>query len=240
MQKKPVAIVTGANRGMGLEVARQLAQRGYHVIMTARDARKGAAAFNQLREEGLDVELRKVDVISREDCIALAEYVKHEHKGIDVLVNNAAILPESGRDTTGRYPSYPLQIPPSSVMEILNVNTLGPLRMIQALALLFRENARIVNVSSSMGQLSNMGNAHLGYRMSKTALNTITTMFANVLSTKNIKVNSVDPGWVQTSMGGEQAPRSIEQGATSIVWAATLPPDGPTGGFFRDGERIEW
>lgn len=240
MQENPVAIVTGANRGMGLEVSRQLAQRGLHVIMTARDARKGAAAFNQLRAEGLDVELRKVDVISREDCIALAEYVKQEHKGCDVLVNNAGILPESGRDTSGRYPSHPLQIPPSSVMEIINVNTLGPLRMIQALALLFRENARIVNVSSSMGQLSNMGNAHLGYRMSKTALNTITTMFANVLATKNIKVNSVDPGWVQTAMGGERASRTIEEGAASIVWAAMLGPDGPSGGFFRDGQPLEW
>ena len=240
MQSKPVAIVTGANRGMGLEVSRQLAQCGCHVIMTARNAHKGAIALETLRGEGLDVELRKVDVISREDCVSLAQYVKQEHKGCDVLVNNAAILPESGSDTTGRYPSHPLQIPPTSVMEILNVNTLGALRMIQALALCFRENARIVNVSSSMGQLSNMGNAHLGYRMSKTALNTLTTMFAQVLATKNIKVNSVDPGWVQTSMGSERAPRTIEQGAASIVWAAVLPPDGPSGGFFRDGERLEW
>lgn len=240
MQKKSVAIVTGANRGMGLEVSRQLAQQGYHVIMTARDAAKGAAALEELLAEDLDVNLRKVDVIRTEDCLSLAQYVQKEHKGCDVLVNNAAILPESGSDTTGRYPSHPLRIPPSSIMEILNVNTLGALRMIQAFAPLLREDARIVNVSSSMGQLSNMGNAHLGYRMSKTALNTITTMFANVLATKNIKVNSVDPGWVQTSMGGEQAPRTIKQGAASIVWAAALPPDGPTGGFFRDGERIDW
>ena len=240
MSKKPIAIVTGANRGMGLEVSRQLAKRDYHVIMTARDARKGAIALKQLQDEGLDVELRKVDVISTEDCQSLAQYVMKEHKGVDVLINNAGILPESSKDTTGKYSSNPLRVPPGTIMEILNANTLGPVRMIQALAVIMRENGRIVNVSSSMGQLSNMGNAHLGYRMSKTALNTVTTMFAHVFEPKNIKVNSVDPGWVRTEMGNENAPRSIEQGAASIVWAALLPPDGPTGGFFRDGEALEW
>lgn len=235
-----IAIVTGANRGMGLEVSRQLAKSGYHVIMAARDAHKGAAALHELRDEGLDVELRKVDVISTADCTALAEYVGREYKGVDVLVNNAAILPESSSDTTGRYSSNPLRVPPSTLMEIINTNTLGPVRMIQALATLLRENARIVNVSSSMGQLSAMGNAHLGYRMSKTALNTVTTLFANVLAPRNIKVNSVDPGWVRTTMGNDKAPRSIEQGAASIVWAALLPADGPTGGFFRDGEPLPW
>ncbi len=240
MSGKQIAIVTGANRGMGLEVARQLAQHGYHVIMTARDARKGAAALSELQDEGLDVELRKVDVISTEDCQALAQYVEREHKAFDVLVNNAGILPESSRDATGKYPANPLRVPPSTIMEVVNANTLGPVRMIQALATLIRENGRIVNVSSSMGQLSNMGNAHLGYRMSKTALNTVTTLFANVLAPKNIKVNSVDPGWVRTSMGDENAPRSIEEGAASIVWAARLPPDGPSGGFFRDGKPLPW
>ncbi|HEX6927787.1 MAG TPA: SDR family oxidoreductase [Gammaproteobacteria bacterium] len=240
MSRSPTAIVTGANRGMGFEVSRQLAQRGYHVIMTARDARKGAVALRQLQDEGLDVELRRLDIISTEDCRALAQYVQQEHKGFDVLVNNAGILPESSKDTTGKYSSNPLRVPASTIMEVLNANTLGPVRLIQALAPWLRENGRIVNVSSSMGQLSNMGSAHLGYRMSKTALNTVTTLFAKVFEPKNIKVNSVDPGWVQTSMGGENAARTIEQGAASIVWAATLPPEGPTGGFFRDGERIDW
>lgn len=240
MAASSLAIVTGANRGMGLEVSRQLARAGFHVIMTSRDARKGADALRELEDEGLDVELRKVDVISSEDCQALARYVQQEHKGFDVLVNNAAILPESSRDTTGKYSSNPLRVPASTLMEILNTNTLGPVRLIQALAPLIRENGRIVNVSSSMGQLSNMGNAHLGYRMSKTALNTVTTLFANVFEPKNVKVNSVDPGWVQTAMGGENAARTIEQGAASIAWAAMLPPNGPTGGFFRDGEPLEW
>ncbi|HEX7028996.1 MAG TPA: SDR family NAD(P)-dependent oxidoreductase [Gammaproteobacteria bacterium] len=240
MQNTPVAIVTGANRGMGLEVCRQLGQNGYHVIMAARDARKGADALKQLQDEQLDAELRKVDVISSEDCQALARYVQKEHRGFDVLVNNAAILPESSSDTTGKYSSNPLRVPASTLMEILNTNTLGPVRLIQALAPLIRENGRIVNVSSSMGQLSNMGNAHLGYRMSKTALNAVTTLFANVLAPKNIKVNSVDPGWVRTDMGNENAPRSPAEGAASIVWAAMLPADGPSGGFFRDGKPLEW
>src|SRR5690606_15636608 len=235
-----IAIVTGANRGIGLEVSRQLAQLGHHVIMTARD-RKGAAAMQQLVAEGLDVELRKLDVNSTEDCQALARHVAENHKGVDVLVNNAGILPESFSDTSGRYPANPLRVPPATVMEILNTNTLGPLRMIQAFAPLLRENARVVNVSSSMGQLTgDFGNGHLGYRMSKTALNAVTKMFANVLAPKNIKVNSVDPGWVRTDMGNENAPRSPAQGAASVVWAATRPPDGPSGGFFLDGERLEW
>ena len=238
---KPVAIVTGANRGMGLEVSRQLAQQGYHVIMTARDARKGAEALKQLQDEGLDVELRKVDVNSTEDCQALARYVGENFKGIDVLVNNAGVLPESSKDTSDRYPSNPLRVPASTLMEILNTNTLGPVRLIQALAPFVRDNGRIVNVSSSMGQLSGeWAPGHLGYRMSKTALNAVTKMFADVMAPKNIKVNSVDPGWVRTAMGNENAPRSPEQGAASIVWAATLPPDGPSGGFFRDGRRLDW
>ncbi|HEX6928262.1 MAG TPA: SDR family NAD(P)-dependent oxidoreductase [Gammaproteobacteria bacterium] len=240
MQETPIAIVTGANRGMGAEVSRQLARQGFHVIMTARDARKGAIALKTLQDEGMDVELRKVDVTSTADCQALARFIQQEHKGFDVLVNNAAILPESSKDLTGKYSSNPLRVPSGTLMEILNTNTLGPVRLIQALAPLVRENGRIVNVSSSMGQLSNMGNAHLGYRMSKTALNAVTTLFANVFEPKNVKVNSVDPGWVQTSMGGEHAARTIEQGAASIVWAATLPPDGPSGGFFRDGQPLDW
>lgn len=237
----PIAIVTGANRGIGFEVTRQLATRGYHVIMVARDARRGAEALNRLQDEGLDVELRRADVTNSEEVKSLAEFVRKHHKGVDVLVNNAGILPESSKDTTGRFPSNPLLIPPTSIVEILNVNTLGPLRMIQAFALLLKENARVVNVSSSMGQLSGeWGSGHLGYRMSKTALNDITRMFAIVLATKNIKVNSVDPGWVNTHMGGGNANRTAAEGAASIVWAAELPPDGPSGGFFRDGQRLDW
>lgn len=241
MSIKPVALVTGANRGIGFEVCRQLAERGYHVIITARDTRKGAPAFQKLQEEGLDVELRKLDITSQAECQALAQHVRETYKGLDVLVNNAGILPESRSDTTGKYPANPLLVPPITLMEIINTNTLGAVRMIQALAPCLHENARIVNVSSSMGALSGeWGDGHLGYRMSKTALNAVTKMFAGVLATKNIKVNSVDPGWVRTDMGNENAPRSPAEGAASIVWAATLPGDGPSGGFFRDGEPIDW
>lgn len=238
--RKQIAIVTGANRGMGREVCRQLGQRGYHVIMTARDPRKGAQALQELQGEGLDVELRKLDVISTEDCQALARYIAENHKAIDVLVNNAGILPESRNDTTGRYPANPFRAPASTLMEIINVNTLGAVRLIQALAPYIRDNGRIVNVSSGMGQLSEMNTGHLGYRMSKTALNTVTRIFANEFEPKNVKVNSVCPGWVQTDMGGENANRTPAEGAASIVWAATLEADGPTGGFFRDGKPLAW
>jgi NAD(P)-dependent dehydrogenase (short-subunit alcohol dehydrogenase family) len=238
---KPLAVVTGANRGMGRETAHQLAKEGYHVIMAVRDPRKAHDVLNEFLDEGLSVEVRKVDVSSTQHCKALAEWLREHHKGVDVLVNNAAILPESSSDASGRYPANPLFVPSSTLMEILNVNTLGTIRMIQALATQLNENARVVNVSSSMGQLSaDWATGHLGYRMSKTAVNAVTKMFADVLAPKHIKVNSVDPGWVRTDMGSPNAPRSIEDGAASILWAARLGPDGPSGGFFRDGKPLDW
>ncbi|MDX1442726.1 MAG: SDR family NAD(P)-dependent oxidoreductase [Gammaproteobacteria bacterium] len=240
MSDKGIAVVTGANRGMGREVAHELAREGYHVIMAMRDPRKGNDALREFQDEGLSAEIRKVDISSTEDCKALAQYIRDTHKGVDVLVNNAGILPESSDDETGRYPSNPWFIPPTSVMEIMNVNTLGPLRLIQALGLLMRENGRIVNVSSGMGALTDMDTRVLGYRMSKTALNTITRVFSREFEKKNVKVNSVCPGWVRTDMGGENANRTIAEGAASILWAARLGPDGPTGGFFRDGKEIDW
>ena len=240
MSEKGIAVVTGANRGMGREVAHELAKEGYHVIMAMRDPRKGNDALEQFREEGLSVEIRKVDVTSSEDTKALAKHVRDHHKGVDVLVNCAGILPESSDDETGRYPSNPWFLPPTSAMEIINTNTLGPLRMIQALGPLMRDNGRIVNVSSGMGALTDMDTRVLGYRMSKTALNTITRVFSKEFEKKNVKVNSVCPGWVRTDMGGENARRSVAEGAASILWAARLDADGPTGGFFRDGEEIDW
>lgn len=241
MDRKGIALVTGANRGMGREVAHELAKEGYHVILAVRDPRKANDVLKEFLAEGLSAEIRKVDVTSSEDAKALGQYIRDTHKGLDVLVNNAAILPESRSDTTGRYPANPLSVPATTLMEILNVNTLGTIRMIQALATCLNPDARVVNVSSSMGQLSaEWATGHLGYRMSKTAVNSVTKMFADVLAPRNIKVNSVDPGWVRTDMGSANAPRSVAQGAASILWAARLGPDGPSGKFFRDGEELDW
>lgn len=240
MSNKGIAVVTGANRGMGREVAHELAKEGYHVIMAMRDPGKGNDTLKQFQDEGLSTEIRKVDISSTEDCKALAQYIRDTHKGVDVLVNNAGILPESSDDETGRYPANPWFLPSTSAMEIINTNTLGPMRMIQALGPLMRDNGRVVNVSSGMGALKDMDSRVLGYRMSKTALNTITRVFSRELESKNIKVNSVCPGWVQTEMGGENARRTIAEGAASILWAARLGPDGPSGGFFRDGKELDW
>lgn len=240
MNSKQIAIVTGSYRGIGFETVRALAAAGCHVIMTARQPQRANEALQQLLDEGLSVELRKLDVTSTEECKSLADYVRQQYKGVDILVNNAGILPESRNDQTGRYSSNPLRIPVTSLMEIINTNTFGAVRMIQAFALLLRPNARIVNVSSVMGQLARGGTGYLGYRMSKTALNSATRIFAEEFAGKNIKVNSVCPGWVKTAMGGENSDRTPAEGAASVVWAALLPEDGPTGGFFRDGKQLEW
>ncbi|MDX1454608.1 MAG: SDR family NAD(P)-dependent oxidoreductase [Gammaproteobacteria bacterium] len=235
-----IALVTGANRGIGREVALGLARDGLHVIAAARDPGKLNDLLEQARDESLDIEARKLDITSGEQVRALADWLKSTHKGLDVLVNSAGILPESSDDTTGRYSSNPWLIPATSLMEIFNTNTLGAVRLIQALGPLLRPNARVVNVSSGMGQLSDMDSRVLGYRLSKTALNTVTRVFANELAKQNIKVNSVCPGWVQTDMGGPNASRTPAEGAASVLWAARLGPDGPSGGFYRDGKEIPW
>ena len=168
-----IAVVTGANRGLGLETARQLAQGGFHVVLTARNPQAGAQALRKLQAENLSVELRKLDVNSTEDALALAHYLREHHRRVDVLVNNAGILPESSREA-GAKSTDALKVSPLTVMEILNTNTLGAVRLIQALAPLMPEGARIVNVSSGMGALNDMGGGYLGYRISKAALNVVT------------------------------------------------------------------
>jgi NAD(P)-dependent dehydrogenase (short-subunit alcohol dehydrogenase family) len=239
MSDKRIAVVTGANRGLGLETARQLARRGYDVILTARNAQAGAAALKTLQAENLPVELCKLDVNSTEDAQAMARYIKRIYGHADVLVNNAGILPESWRDA-GAKSADPLKVSPVAVMEIFNTNTLGALRLIQALAPLMPKGARIVNVSSGMGALNDMGGGYLGYRLSKTALNAVTRVFAVELGSRGILVNSVCPGWVRTDMGGPGASRSVEKGAETIVWLASAPEATESGFFWRDRRKIPW
>lgn len=228
---RPLAVVTGANRGIGLETAHELARRGWHVVLTARDLTSGADALRQLQAEGRSAELRKVDVNSSEDVQALARHLKEAHGRVDALVNNAGILPDEGGALT---------VAPSKLMEILNTNTLGAVRMIQALAPLMPKGARIVNLSSGMGALGEMGGGHLGYRISKTALNAVTRVFAAELAGRGILVNSVCPGWVKTRMGSASASRSVAQGAETVVWLVTDPQAEDSGGFWRDKRRIDW
>jgi len=239
MSVQPIAIVTGGNRGLGLETARQLGQLGYHVVITSRDPQRGEQALSTLRAGGASADMQALDVTRDEDASALARWAAEKHGAVDALVNNAGIMAESGRNPPERS-SDPLQVAPATVMQAFDVNTVGALRVIQALAPHIRRHGRIVNVSSGLGALHDMGAGYLGYRASKAALNALTRVMAHALADRGVLVNAVCPGWVRTDLGGTNAVRSVEQGAAGIVWAATLPENGPSGGFFRDGEPILW
>ena len=229
----PIALVTGANRGIGLEVARQLAGQGFTTVLGARDPEKGQAAADALAADGAQVHPRALDVADAGSVVALAADLKQDFGGLDVLVNNAAIL----YDTWQRGVDADLEL----VREALETNLLGAWRTAQACLPLLRasEQGRIVNVSSESGSLSTMGAGSPAYSVSKAALNALTRILAAELRPDGVLVNSVCPGWTATDMGGSGG-RPVADGAASVMWAVLLPDDGPTGGFFRDGRRLEW
>ena len=235
MTPQRVAVVTGANRGIGFEICRQLARQGLTVVLTSRSAAKGRAAAKMLRDNGLELDYHLLDITSPAGINALADYLAKHYGRLDVLVNNAGVI----LDPHG---SRVLDAKPQTFRETLEINVLGPLLLAQALVPLMKKNhyGRIVNLSSGLGQLSEMGTGTPVYRISKTALNALTCILAAELKRSGILVNSVNPGWVRTGMGGDGAPRTAEQGADTAVWLAMLPDDGPTGGFFRDREPIPW
>lgn len=234
-----LAVVTGANRGIGLAIARALAAQGVTTVLCARDAARGAEAMHPLADEGLPVVLRKLDVTSSEDARALARWIEEEYGHLDILVNNAGIMSES-RAPGAQHSADPLAVSIPTLLEHFNVNTLGAVRLIQALAPLMGEDGRIVNISSGMGQLHDMGSGRLGYRLSKTALNAVTRVFSEELAGRGIRVYAVCPGWVETALGGDRAPRSPEQGADTPVWLATAEPAPEGGMFYRDRKVIDW
>jgi NAD(P)-dependent dehydrogenase (short-subunit alcohol dehydrogenase family) len=233
VNERRIAAVTGANRGIGLEVARQLAADGFVTVIGSRDAAKGEAAAESLRADGLEVDARPLDVADARSVAAFGEGLEHDYGRLDVLVNNAA----------GYYDTWQsgVEADLDVVRDALETNLLGAWRTAQAcLPLLRRSNsARIVNVSSGGGALTDMGGGTPAYRVSKTALNALTRILSVELRGEGILVNSVCPGWVATDMGGPGG-RPVEDGAASVMWAVRLPDDGPTGGFFRDGRRIDW
>ena len=233
-----LAVVTGANRGIGYETCRQLAQRGLRVILTARNAAKGRLAAKTLSEQGLDVVFQTLDVTDPTSIGELLNFIDARFDRVDVLINNAGIMLE--RPDPGGVSVSVFEASVDTLRISLETNVYGPLLLSQALKPLMHGNARIVNVSSGMGQLTEMNGGCPGYRISKTALNALTRIMADELKSTNIKVNSVCPGWVRTDMGGPNAERSVEKGAETIVWLATLPEDGPSGGFFRDKQAIPW
>lgn len=232
---KRVAVVTGANKGIGLGVARRLAQEGMQVILTARDATKGESACKDLIAEGWHTRFHALDVRDRSQADRLARWLEREFGRIDVLVNNAGILP----DPRG---SRVLDLSAETLREALETNVIGVLNVTQALAPVMKagDYGRIVNVSSELGQLEQTGVGTPAYRISKTALNALTRMLAKALAGSHIKVNAMSPGWVRTDLGGPNAPRSVEEAADTVAWLATLSDDGPTGGFFKDRKPISW
>jgi NAD(P)-dependent dehydrogenase (short-subunit alcohol dehydrogenase family) len=230
---KKIALVTGANRGIGFETCRQLGQLGFTVLLSARDSRKGEVATKQLIDNGLEVIFYQLDLSNKSHIQHRAKLIKQQFGHLDVLVNNAAILYDTWQSTI----NADLDV----VNEALMTNLYGPWLLCQALIPMMKRNGygRIVNVSSGAGSLHYMEGGTPAYSISKVALNALTRKLAAELKGAGILVNSVDPGWVATDMVGHGG-RPVEEGAKGIVWAATLPDNGPSGGFFYDGKPEPW
>ncbi|NMF63907.1 short-chain dehydrogenase [Brasilonema octagenarum UFV-E1] len=239
---KKIALVTGANKGLGFEISRQLAKQGITVLIGARDETKGKEAAEKLQAEGFDVQSIKLDVTDTSTIETVAKTVEEKFAKLDILVNNAGIL--GGRE------QLPSSVSVASVKEIFETNFFGVISVTQAfLPLLHKSPAgRIVNVSSGLGSLTQHSDPNhalydtklLGYNSSKTALNAFTVTLAYELKDTPIKVNSADPDSCKTDMGTDEATYTAEQGADTPVWLATLPEDGPTGGFFNSRKPIPW
>ncbi len=234
MAEQRIALVTGGNRGIGLEVCRQLAGLGIRVILGSRDPARGVAAAGELVAERLPVEARQLDVASAKSVSECMNWVRRDVGRLDILVNNAGIMIEEGDAD----PMEEIEI----IRETMQTNVYGPF-LLSRLAIPImksRRYGRIVNLSSGMGSLAEMGAGYIAYRLSKAGINVVTRVTAAETEGMGILVNSVDPGWVQTAMGGRGATRTVKKGAETVVWLATAPDNGPTGAFFRDRKAIAW
>ena len=233
---KPVALITGANKGLGLEIARQLGQEGIAVVLGARQGKADAPAA-ALRAQGLDARAVELDVTNATDIAALPAFFASNFGRLDILVNNAGVQLDTGFDTS-----------PDLLRQTYEANVIGPYAITQALLPLLRQApaGRIVNQSSILGSLSTIGAgqggswATPGYTSSKAALNMLTVVLAQHLAETNIKVNAAHPGWVKTDLGGDGAPLDVREGARTAVRLALLPADGPTGGYFHEEESLPW
>ena len=226
------ALVTGGNRGIGKEVCRQLAQRDVHVVLASRSLPDGEEAARELRDRGHEaITVITLDVSSQASVTACATELSNRGIGIDVLVNNAAVCPDGGV----------LDIEDETIEVALRTNLAGPFWLARAFvpAMVRAGHGRVVNVSSGWGSFAGQLGGPVGYSATKAALNALTVKLAQEVS-GDVKVNAVCPGWVRTRMGGAGATRSVEKGAETIVWLATLSADGPNGGFFRDKQSIPW
>ena len=236
MNTNKVALVSGGNRGLGLETCRQLAALDYKVYLGSRNLQAGNEAARGIGDER--IEAVKLDVTSQVDVDALARHIEYDAGRLDVLVNNAGIMIDNDMGRSASILDADIDI----VERSLRVNALAPIRLINAmLPLMERVNdARIVNISSGMGQLSDMGGQFPGYRISKTALNAVTRIFAAELDPARFRVNALCPGWVRTDMGGDNADLSVQEGVDTAIWLATSDEANGTGGYYRKRKLIDW
>lgn len=235
MNKKTMqtALITGANQGIGFEIARQLLKKGFHVIISGRDEMKLSEAVNELKSEFTSVEMVLMDVSNFESVKAAAQTLAQKNLQFDVVINNAAILLKEDISLIGHDDEI--------LKTTINTNCYGPMRVIHAFLPLMKSPGRIINLSSDGGSMSDpVGGWSPAYCVSKAMLNSITRQIAFELSDKNIVVNAVTPGWVRTNMGGKSAPRSVDQGARTPVWLASDAPLDLTGKFFKDKSEIKW
>jgi NAD(P)-dependent dehydrogenase (short-subunit alcohol dehydrogenase family) len=234
MSDKRTAFVTGGNRGIGLAICDGLADRGLDLVMGSRDEERGEEAAAPLRDDGASVHVEPIDVAEPDSIAACARRLAADGVAVDVLVNNAGMYPENDV----------LDATIDQLDRAWTVNTRGPWLLVQEFVpdMIDRGYGRVVNVSSGSGSFGEgLDPDHAPYAASKSALNVLTmTLDSTLPADADVKVNSMCPGWVHTRMGGEEAPRTPEEGADTALWLATLPANGPSGGFFRDRERIPW
>lgn len=230
-KRMKTALVTGANKGIGLEVVKQLLERSFKVILTSRDRDKGLLAIQSLKKYKEKILFVQMDVGNEDSIIKAAKDVQSKNLTIDVIVNNAGVLLDSESIN---------EVSSEKILTTFEINTLGPILLIQNFLPLMNENGRIINVSSGLGAFSEMSSYAPVYSISKSALNAVTKQFSFSLAELNISVNSVSPGWVKTDMGGSNATRTVEKGAETIIWLAEEAPHNLTGRFFRDKKELDW
>lgn len=239
--QRKIAVVTGANRGIGFQIAKDLIHHDFHVILTARDEQKGVEACSRLKNDYVHADFHVCDVTSDESVEKFAQWLENEYGRCDVLINNAGIFPDSSSSSGSNWPGV-FETSIDTMRIGMETNVYGPMRLCQAIVPIMRKNnyGRIVNLSSGMGQLTHMNGGCPSYRMSKTSLNALTKILSEELKDTNILVNCMCPGWVKTDMGGPGATRELPQGADTAIYLATLPQGGSTGKFFRDRKEFEW
>jgi NAD(P)-dependent dehydrogenase (short-subunit alcohol dehydrogenase family) len=234
-EHEKVALITGANKGIGKEVARQLAKLGYAVFIGSRDMHRGLETAEELCHEGYEAVFLHLDVTDPVSIKNAVGTFSQKASHLDVLINNAAILEDHGENLTNMNAEM--------LERTLKTNVIGPILVSQDFLPFLKlapNGGRIINVSSGAGALGGMETYAPAYSISKTALNAVTKQFSAALRADNIAVNSVCPGWVRTDMGGPTANRSVEKGAETIVWLAAETPQHETGKFWRDKAEISW